>query len=270
MTADTELKYKALKNHLLQLERVVVAFSGGVDSSLLAKVSRDVLGDNAVAVTLVSPMIPAWDLADAESVASQIGVEHILLETNLMQTVKDNVPNRCYHCKKEGLKAIVQLAKEKELGVVIEGSNADDTNDYRPGTKAIEELKILSPLKTAGFNKQEIRALSKALGLPTWNKPAYACLATRIPCGSEITADKLKKIEMAEMYLHSLGYLRVRVRVHGEVARIELAPEDRKKFCNPQTMDRVSRQLKAYGFTYVSLELEGYAMGSLNRELTTT
>ena len=268
MDTETLFKYQSLKNHLQELGSAVVAFSGGVDSSFLAKVCREVLGDRAIAVTIVSPMIPSWDLDDAKATASRIGIEHVLLEKKTMDTVvRQNPANRCYHCKKTAFRAIVEIAKERGFNAVLDGSNADDTKDYRPGAKAIEELQVVCPLKTAGLNKKEIRLLSKQLGLSTWDKPAYACLATRIPYGEEITAGKLNRIERAEKYLHSLGYRQVRVRSHDKMARIELLPEERARFCDPAILDRVSRQLKEYGFLYVCMELEGYSMGSLNRNL---
>jgi uncharacterized protein len=268
MDSDIQVKYHSLKSHLAQLGSVVVAFSGGVDSSLLVKVSRDVLGDRAIAVTLVSPMIPAWDLDDARIIASRIGIEHILLEEKTINpAVRENAANRCYYCKKAVCEAIIHIAKEKGFHAVLDGSNADDIRDDRPGAKAIRELKVISPLQEAGLNKKEIRQLSKELGLSTWNKPAYACLASRIPYGEEITPGKLNRVERAETYLHTLGYQEVRVRSHDGIARIEVKPEDRIRFCDPATMDRVSRQLKEYGFLYVCLELEGYSRGSLNRKL---
>jgi uncharacterized protein len=263
-------KYQLLKKHLRELDSVVVAFSGGVDSTFLLKVSHEVLGHKAMAVTIVSPMIPEWDLDDAKTIASQIGVKHVLLEDDTIdEDIKMNPSNRCYFCKKVEFGAIVKIADEQGFNVVLDGSNADDTKDYRPGMKAIEELKVVSPLRMAGLNKKEIRLLSKEFGLLTWDKPAYACLASRIPYGEEITREKLGRIGKAEKFLHSLGYREVRVRSHERIARIELAPAERVRFCDPENMDRVSRQLKEYGFLYVCLELEGYAMGSLNKEIST-
>ncbi|MDD2245535.1 MAG: ATP-dependent sacrificial sulfur transferase LarE [Proteiniphilum sp.] len=267
MDTETLFKYQSLKNHLQELGSAVVAFSGGVDSSFLAKVCREVLGDRAIAVTIVSPMIPSWDLDDAKATALRIGIEHILLEKATIDTVvRQNPENRCYYCKKRAFGIIVEIAKERGFNAVVDGSNADDTKDYRPGTKAMEELNVISPLKMAGLNKKEIRLLSKQLGLSTWDKPAYACLASRIPYGEEITTQKLNRIEKAEQYLHSLGYRQVRVRSHDNMARIELLPKERARFCDPATMDRVSQQLKKYGFLYVCMELEGYSMGSLNKK----
>lgn len=271
MDTETITKYQSLKKHLRQLQSVVVAFSGGVDSSFLLKVSHEVLGDKAMAVTIVSPMIPEWDLDDAKTIASQTGIEHILIEDDSIgDDIKMNPTNRCYFCKKVEFGSIVDIANERGFNFVLDGSNADDTKDYRPGMKAIEELKVVSPLRMAGLTKKEIRELSKEFGLLTWDKPAYACLSSRIPYGEEITREKLGRIGKAEKYLHSLGFRQVRVRSHELIARIELAPEERTRFCNPETMDKVSKQLKEYGFMFVCLELEGYAMGNLNKGITTS
>lgn len=239
-----------------------MAYSGGVDSTLLVKVCRDLLGEKAIAVTVVSPLLPSWELDDARSMASRIGIKHILLEEKtIAPAVSGNTPDRCYHCKKSALEAIHRVAEEKGFRVVLDGSNSDDIRDYRPGAKAVRELQVISPLQVAGLHKNEIRCLSKALGLSTWDKPAYACLASRIPYGEEVTAEKLERVERAESFRD------VRVRGHSRLARIEVGPDDRRRFCDPATMDRVSRQLKGYGFLYVCLELEGYSMSSLNRLL---
>lgn len=268
MNNETTAKYELLKKQLEQLGSIVIGLSGGVDSSLLAKISHDVLGSRAIAVTMVSPMIPSWDLKDAKSITSQTGMEHILIEEDTLDVaVSQNPVNRCYHCKKMEFGVIIKIAKERGFNTVVDGSNADDKDDYRPGTQAMEELKVISPLKIAGLTKAEIRQLSKQFGLSTWDKPAYACLGSRIPYGEEITLAKLSKIEKAEAYLHSLGYFEVRVRNHGDIARIELAPDDIQRFCKLETMSKVSQQLKEYGFLYICLELEGYTMGSLNRKI---
>lgn len=268
MTGDLKQKYESLKNYIKRLGGVAIAFSGGVDSSLLAKVGYDVLGDKALAVTIASPIMAPWDMEDAKSIAAGIGIKHIFIKKeDIPSIVRQNSADRCYFCKKEWFRLIIKTAKDEGCDVVMDGSNADDLKDYRPGLRAVKELNVISPLKAIGFNKSEIRELSKFLGLATWCKPAYACLASRIPYGEEITLQKLKNIEKAETYLHLLGYPEVRIRHHNEIARIELNPSDRVRFCNPETMDKVSRQLKEYGFVYICLELEGYSMGSLNRTL---
>lgn len=268
MNSETETKYELLKSSLKQLESVVIGLSGGVDSSLLAKISHDVLGSRAIAVSIVSPMMPSWDLKDAKSLTAQLGMEHILLEEETIDAVVSQNPvNRCYHCKKMEFGEILKIAKARGFKAVADGSNVDDRSDYRPGAQAIAELKVVSPLKVVGLTKAEIRQLSKQFGLSTWDKPAYACLGSRVPYGEEITLAKLSKIEKAEAYLHSLGYYQVRVRNHGDMARIELNPDDIPRFCNPSLMNSVSQQLKGYGFFYVCLELEGYVMGSLNKKI---
>jgi uncharacterized protein len=262
-------KVELLKKQLTQLESVVIGLSGGVDSSLLAKVSHNVLGDKAIAVTLVSPMIPQWDLEDAKLICTQLGMEHVLIEDNSIDSIiAKNTVDRCYHCKKAEFGAIIKLAANRGFNAVLDGSNVDDANDYRPGAKSMQELNVISPLKMAGFTKSEIRIFSKSLGLHTWDKPAYACLASRIPYGNEITLSKLSAVEKAEIYLHSIGFKGSRVRHHGDIARIELSPNDRVRFSNIQTMESVSKKLKEYGFLYVCMELEGYKMGSLNTSIS--
>lgn len=269
MNIETEVKYKLLNDFLKGLESVVIGFSGGVDSSLLVKVSYDLLADKSIAVTLVSPMIPVWDLNDARLLTKQLGIEHILFEENTIDAaVSANPADRCYYCKKNEFSYFIKLAKERGFKYVIDGSNADDKNDYRPGTKAMDELKIVSPLKAVGLTKAEIRDLSRYLGLTTWNKPAYACLASRVPYGEKLTVEKLVKIERAESFLHSIGFNQVRVRNHGDIARIELNADDRLRFCKIEILDMVSEKLKALGFLYVCFELEGYSMGSLNKNIT--
>jgi pyridinium-3,5-biscarboxylic acid mononucleotide sulfurtransferase len=268
MHPDLEQKYVTLKESIAQAGRVMVALSGGVDSSLLAKVCHDVLGSKAMAATIVSPMLAQRDLDDAKAVAADIGIELILLASDEIEdAVRRNEKDRCYHCKREELGAIMVAARERGIDIVMDGRNADDRNDYRPGTKAARELGVNSPLQTAGFTKADVRALAQELGVKVWEKPANACLASRVPYGETITHSKLEKIEKAEAFLHGLGFRGVRVRCHEPVARIEVHPHDRARFCDPAVMDAVSAQLKTFGFLYVSLDLDGYSTGSLNRVL---
>jgi pyridinium-3,5-biscarboxylic acid mononucleotide sulfurtransferase len=268
MHPDLEAKYAALRESVATAGSAIVALSGGVDSSLLTRVCHDVLGDKALAATIVSPMLARRDLEDAQAIASAIGIELILIETDeIEQAVRQNLKDRCYHCKREEFGAILRVAGERDIPFVMDGRNADDRNDYRPGTKAARELGIISPLQAAGFTKDDVRELARALGVEVWEKPANACLASRVPYGETITPAKLEKIEQAEAYLYALGFRGVRVRCHEPVARIEVHPADRERFCDTNTMDAVSRKLKEYGFLYVSLDLDGYATGSLNRAL---
>lgn len=253
------------------LGSAVVAFSGGVDSGLLCAVAREALCDQALAITLVSPMLPARERESAEAVARAIGIRHILLEdTVISEAVAANQPDRCYHCKKVEFGNILEEARRLGHARVLEGSNLDDLGDYRPGLKATAELQVLSPLRTAGLRKADIRELAWRRGLATWNKPAYACLASRIPYGQRIDAALLARVEAAEEYLQDLGLRQYRVRSHGEIARIEVAPEERPVFFDPAVMDAVSARLKALGWIHVSLELGGYRTGSLNQVLNQT
>jgi uncharacterized protein len=196
----------------------------------------------------------------------QIGIKHILVEEpGIDAEVAANPVDRCYHCKKLEFGNILKTANDFGIAAVLDGSNIDDLGDYRPGLKALSELKIISPLREAGLNKAEIRELSKRFALPTWNKPAFACLASRVPYGETITEDKLKKIERAEEVLKTFGFRQFRVRSHGDIARIEVDRDERRKFFDEETLDKLSAAIKTCGFLYVAFELEGYAMGSLNR-----
>jgi uncharacterized protein len=261
-------KYQNLLRLIASHGRVAVAFSGGVDSSLLCRAAKDALGDAALAITMVSPMMPGDDLECAKQIATLVGIPHILVEDNeLDEPIAANPINRCYHCKKIEFGRIAELAREHNIKIVLDGSNIDDESDYRPGLIALGELGVVSPLRLAGLNKAEIRALSKNLGLPTWDKPAAACLGSRIPYGQRITLEKLQSVEKAEQALRSLGFRQCRVRHHDDIARIEVGPEERHRFFDTKVMDEASRLIKAAGYRYVCLELEGYRTGSLNRVL---
>jgi len=264
---ETQEKYDALKQYLGELGSVAVALSGGVDSVLLARVCMEVLGTQALAITLVAPFFAKQEKEDACKIAALIGIKHILLEENKIgPEVLKNPVDRCYLCKKTIFEELVREARKYNISYVADGSNVDDLSDYRPGMRALRELQIKSPLLEVGLNKNEIRELSEMFALPTSDKPAYACLASRIPYHEKITREKLERIEKAEVFLRSLGFLKVRVRNHGTIARIEVAPEERQKLLNVQLMDTIAKTLKSFGFLYVCMELEGYVMGSLNRE----
>jgi uncharacterized protein len=259
-------KYAALLSLIAARKSVAVAFSGGVDSSFLCHAAFAALGTQAIAVTVVSPMLPKSELDAATALSRRIGIAHVCVEEmEIDGKVAENPRERCYFCKKLDFGSIQAAARERGIDTVLDGTNLDDLTDHRPGLKALEELGILSPLREAGLAKAEIRALSRRFGLPTWDKPAFACLASRIPYGERIDRDKLGRVEQAEAYLRELGFRQFRVRSHGNIARIEVAPEERRRFFDEALMDRVSRAFKSRGFVFVALELEGYVMGNLNR-----
>lgn len=262
-------KYQRLLGVIARHERVAVAFSGGVDSSFLCRAARDAVGDGAIAITLVSPMMPSVDLVTAQQIAALTGIAHELVQDDeLDEPVAANPVNRCYFCKKIEFGRIAEIAARRGVRAVLDGSNLDDEADYRPGLKALGELGVCSPLREAGLTKADIRALSRELGLPTWDKPASACLGSRVPYGERITLEKLQAIDRAEQILRHHGFRQCRVRHHGDIARIEVAPDERARFFDEQRLDAISREIKAAGFRYVTLELEGYRTGSLNRVLS--
>ncbi|MDR1215951.1 MAG: ATP-dependent sacrificial sulfur transferase LarE [Treponema sp.] len=265
-------KYRRLCSLIGEKGAVAVAFSGGVDSSLLCAAAFDALGSKALAVTIVSPMLPASEAADAERIAGLIGIEHVLLRSSDIEAdVAPNPVDRCYYCKKHEFGAIIDYAKTRAINTVLDGSNADDEGDYRPGLRAIAELGVISPLREVGLTKAEIRALSKERSLPVWDKPAFACLASRIPYGETIDTAKLAEIEKAEAILTATGFRQVRVRRHsvrgGALARIEAAPEERSKLFDTALLDVLSKKIKEVGFLYVAFELSGYETGSMNAAL---
>lgn len=246
-------------------KRAVVAFSAGVDSTLLAKIVGEELGENGYALTITSPFNPEQEKLEAVRLAAEFGIKHIIVEINeFNHAILSNPVDRCYYCKKEIFKKILESALELGIENVLDGSNVDDLGDYRPGKLALEELGIKSPLLESGWTKSDIREYSKELGLPTWEKPAFACLASRIPYNEEITLEKLKMVERAEQFLFELGFRQYRVRCHGKLARVELLPEDRKKFYNDEMMDMLSESFKGIGFKFVALDCAGYKMGNMN------
>jgi uncharacterized protein len=214
-------------------------------------------------------MLPKSEIDCAGEVARQVGIQHILIEENEIEAdVAANPRERCYFCKKREFGRIIEAAEERGFASVLDGSNVDDLGDYRPGLRALEEVGVASPLRETGLTKADVRRLSRRLGLPTWDKPAFACLASRIPYGERIDSAKLGRIEKAEDYLRSVGFRQLRVRSHGDIARIEAAPEERRRFFDETALDDISRRLKSFGFLYVAFELEGYVMGSMNKVVT--
>lgn len=264
-----ERKAAKLRALVRSAESAAVAFSGGVDSTLVAKIARDELGKDALAVTIDSPLYPSSELKAAGAVAKAIGIEHVVIRTDPLKDKRfvSNPVERCYLCKLDDLRHIRKLADDRGLNEIMDGTNADDGCDYRPGMKARDELGVRSPLAEAGMTKSEVRELSKTLRLRTAKKSSSPCLASRIPYGETITAEKLMMVEEAEEFLRAKGFDGVRVRVHGLMARIEVQPRDVARLTSPGVRTSISRRLKTLGFTYVSVDLEGYRTGSMDEVL---
>ncbi|MBN1212338.1 MAG: ATP-dependent sacrificial sulfur transferase LarE [candidate division Zixibacteria bacterium] len=269
MNETIQNKLDVLKAILADMNSVMVAYSGGVDSTLLLKVAADVLGDAVTAVTAISEIHTPEENEHAVRLAETLGVKHITVRTHEINdpAFTANPPDRCYFCKKSRFIRMLEMMRELGIEHLIEGTNVDDEGDYRPGMKAVEELGVRSPLKEAGLTKAEIRIISKELNLPTWDKPASPCLATRIPYGQKITPERLIRVEQAEKFLHTLGIKILRVRDHGELARIEVTPEDMLLVMDKANTDKIAARLKELGFTYVTLDLTGYRSGSMNETL---
>ncbi len=270
-TDDMEKKLNDLKKYIADLNSLAVGFSGGVDSSFLLAVAHEVLNDRAIAVTAVDASIPERELEEAKAFCKERGIRHILCEVDPLSIdeYRNNTPDRCYFCKKGVFSNIRKIAEENGIECVAEGSNTDDMGDYRPGLRAVSELSVKSPLREAGLSKAEIRMLSKEMGLPTWSKPACACLASRFVYGEEITEEKLHMIDSAEQFLIEHGFFEERVRMHGNIARIEVPPADIARIAAEDIRDAIYERFKSLGFMYVTLDLKGYRTGSMNEALKT-
>lgn len=258
-------KYDRLRAIMGTLQGCVVGFSGGVDSTLLLAVAADVLGERALAVTATSETYPERELAEARELALAIGARHrvIVSEELDLPEFRDNPRNRCYYCKKELFAKLRAIADEEGLQAVLDGTNSDDRGDHRPGRQAGSEIGVRSPLEEAGLTKDDIRALSQALGLPTWDKPAFACLSSRFPYGTAITRERVRQVGLAEEALVKLGFRTLRVRYHDTVARLELGPEE-FTLATTTLRDQVLQGVKAVGFVYVAIDLQGYRTGAMN------
>ncbi|MGD0277974.1 MAG: ATP-dependent sacrificial sulfur transferase LarE [Smithella sp.] len=261
-------KYKKLLDYLASLQSGIVALSGGADSSFLLSAASDALGERVMAVTVSTPYISKQEIMDAARTAGGMGVKHKLLELPLIDEIKLNPENRCYLCKHYLFSVLKEEAKKEGMRFVMDGTNADDLHDYRPGIRALKELNIVSPFLNQKWTKNDIRNAAKKSGLGNWNKQPGACLLSRMPYGHEITLHELEMIEKAEQYLTGMGFEFVRVRSYGNLARIEVLPENRNRFFFEGVLDEISGALREIGYLFVTMDLEGYRMGGMNRELS--
>ncbi len=267
MMKNLDAKMEDLRLTMRGMRSAVIAFSGGADSSLLLKIAVEELGGNALAVTASSKTYPRSELENALQIAKSLSARHLVFESDELDDplFSSNPPDRCYHCKKHLFGKIRKIASDNKIEWICEAGNLDDLNDYRPGMKALDELNIRRPLIEAGFTKNDVREASRILGLDTWKKPATACLASRFQYGETISSQSLEMLEKAELFLSKYGLAQFRVRIHGKLARIEVEPDEIARISAER--ENISRALKSFGFTYVSLDLDGYRMGSMNEEL---
>lgn len=270
ISRDTLSKYEKLKTELKKMDKVLLAYSGGVDSTFLLKVAHDVLGGNVLAVVASSETYPKREKNEALKLAKEMNVHHRVIHTHELKDPDffQNPPQRCYFCKKELFSKLKKIAESEGISYILDGSNYEDRDDFRPGLKALKEFGIHSPLKEAGLVKDEIRQLSWMLGLSTWEKPSMACLSSRFPYNTEIDVRSLRQIDQAEEYLRKLGFSQFRVRHHDQIARIEISPDEFPKIIKKRTRENIVKNFKKFGYVYVALDIEGYRTGSMNEPLS--
>jgi len=269
ISEELQKKVENLKQYIVGLGSLAIGFSGGVDSSLLVAVAHEVLGDRLIAVTGADASVPERELNEAVAFCKERGIRHIVCNVDPLKEegYRNNSPDRCYFCKRGIFTEVRKIALENGIEYMAEGSNVDDIGDYRPGLRAAAELSVKSPLREAGLTKSEIRIISKVMGLPTWSKPAYACLASRFVYGEEITEEKLHMIDRAEQFLIEHGFFEERVRMHGNIARIEVPPEDIPRLAADEIREAVYDKFREIGFLFVTLDMKGYKSGNMNATL---
>ncbi len=269
VTVEQLKKYDELKKMLTDFGSTAVSFSGGVDSTFLLFAAKEALGDKVIAVTSKSYLFPQRELNEAKEFCIKNKIRHFIFESEELKIegFSQNPKNRCYLCKHELFEKIIKIAEDEGIDTILEGSNLDDNGDYRPGLQAVAKLGIKSPLRSIGFTKEDIRALSKYLGIPTWEKPSFACLASRFVYGETITKEKLGMVDKAEQLLLDLGFDQMRVRIHGNMARIEIMPEEFDKMMKDDVRNQIISSFKEFGFTYITMDLIGYRTGSMNEVL---